>query len=72
MQRLSWNEMRQKYPDQWLAVIDYNLDDSGRLLNGIVAQHSKVKREIYSKMDKERSTAFRFTGESTFSGIRRK
>jgi len=68
--KMTWKEMKENYPDEWLLIIDYNLDESGHLKNGIVERHSKHKGDIYKPPVLKRSAAFRYTGESTFSGLR--
>jgi hypothetical protein len=34
-ERLSWQEMKERYPDQWLLIVDYETDDSDRLVSGV-------------------------------------
>ena len=67
---ISWAEMKSMYPDEWLLITDFKTDDSGHLLNGVVERHSKKKDEVYRLPSLEKPTAFRFSGESTFSGLR--
>jgi len=68
--KMTWKEMKENYPDEWLLIVDYNLDESGHLKSGIVERHSKSKEEIYKPLPLKKSAAFRYTGESTFSGLR--
>ncbi len=68
--RINWSEMKQKYPNEWLLIVDFETDESGRLLNGVVKRHSIKKDEVYKKPSFNKPTAFRFTGESSFSGLR--
>lgn len=69
-QRMTWDAMKTAFPDEWLLIADFETDDSGRLLNGIVVRHSKNKDVVYAKPALEQSTAFRYTGECKFRGFR--
>ena len=51
----------------WLYII---LDNSGRILTGKVERHSKEKNDVYKLPALNKSSAFRYTGKSTFSGLR--
>ncbi len=68
--KLSWDEMIREYPDEWLLIIDYDVDNSGHIVAGVIERHSKNKKEIYNNPIKNKPVAFRYTGESTFSGLR--
>lgn len=69
-EKITWEEMKTKYPDEWLLIEDYDLDESGHLKNGIVKSHSRNKTEIYRESVHTKNIAFRYTGESDFSGLR--
>ncbi len=45
--KLTWSEMKKQYPDEWLLIIDFELDESGHLKSGLVERHSKKKSDIY-------------------------
>lgn len=68
--KMTWEEMKKKYPNEWLRVIDYEFDEKGELKSGIVLYHSTSKEEVYSKPLSGKSEAFWYTGESTFAGLR--
>jgi hypothetical protein len=65
---MTWNEMKSIFPDEWLLITDFSVDDSGHLINGIVARHSIDKDDVYRLPAINKSSAFKFTGESTFPG----
>jgi hypothetical protein len=69
-QRMTWEEMKKVFPNEWIRVTDYELDDKGHLTSGIVLYHSSSKHEAYSRPLSGKSEAFWYTGESTFSGLR--
>ncbi len=66
--KTTWEEMKRKYPDEWLLIIEYDSDESGHLLSGIVARHSPEKDEVYRLPGLNQSSAFKYTGKSTFPG----
>lgn len=65
---LTWEEMKALYPDQWLLITDFTLNQSGHLMSGVVARHSIDKDDVYRLPAVNKSSAFKFTGESTFPG----
>lgn len=65
---LSWDEMKSIYPNQWLLITDFKLDQSGHLISGVVARHSIDKDDVYHPPALNKPSAFKYTGESTFPG----
>ena len=63
-ERLTLDEMRQKYPDQWLFIVDCEHSESTELLSGIVAVHSP-SRDVINNASAEYkgSAAIRYTGK---------
>ncbi len=68
--KITWEKMKQKYPNEWLLIVDFDLDDSGHLKKGVVERHSKNKDQVYDSPSFNKPAAFRYTGESNFSGLR--
>ncbi len=68
--RKTWEEMKREYPDEWLMISEIERDEFGTLKSGVVERHSRDKEEVFRQPSLDKSTAFRFTGESTFSGLR--
>jgi len=68
--RMTWEDMKKNYPDEWLLIIDFELDNSGHIVSGIVERHSEEKDDVYHLPALNRSTAFRYTGKSDFAGLR--
>ena len=68
--RKSWDEMERDYPGEWLLISEIERDELGRLKSGVVERHSKDKKEVYRRPSLDKPTAFRYTGASTFSGLR--
>lgn len=69
-QKMTWEEMKKAYPDEWLRLTDYEFDDTGEIKEGVVVYHSASKEAVYSQPLTGKSEAFWYTGESTFSGLR--
>lgn len=70
MDKISWEEMKTKYPEEWLLITDFDLDASGLILAGVVDRHSKQKDLVYRLPALNKPAAFRYTGESNFAGLR--
>ncbi len=68
--RKTWGEMRSEFPDEWLLMTDIEKDEWGNLKSGVVVRHSVDREEVYKKPSLDKPTAFRYTGESSFSGLR--
>ena len=70
VKKMKWSDMKKTFPDEWLLITNYELDKYGHLVAGIVHRHSKEKGAIYQLPALNKPTAFRYTGESTFAGLR--
>lgn len=46
-ERLTLEEMEQKYPDEWLFIIDCEISENTELLSGVVVAHSEYRDDIY-------------------------
>lgn len=65
-QQLKWNEIKKRYPNEWVAVVNYTTTPTGDV-NGEVAAHSGNKTEFYrcisDVISQNEGTAVRYTGE---------
>jgi hypothetical protein len=68
--RKTWVEMRSEFPDEWLLITDIERDEYGNFKSGVVVRHSHDQEPVYRKPLLDKPTAFRYTGESSFSGLR--
>ncbi len=66
--KMTWDEMKKTYPDEWLLVTDYKMDEYGNVIEGVVERHSKDKNKVYRLPIIDKDCAFEYTGESTFPG----
>ena len=39
--KMTWTEMKQTFTGEWLLITDFDLDESGHLIAGVVQRHSK-------------------------------
>ena len=69
-QRMTWEEMKKAYPDEWLLITEYELDEYGEVKRGIVERHASDMETVARPPSLMKNTAFRYTGESTFRGFR--
>lgn len=67
-QKMTWEEMKKAYPDEWLLIVDFEDDESGNLISGVVERHSKDDREVFRLPALDRPGAFKYTGECKFPG----
>ena len=63
-ERLTLEEMAEKYPDEWLFIVDCEHSENTELLSGRVLVHSKSRDDIHeASMHYKGSAAIRYTGE---------
>ena len=68
--KITWHEMKKKFPNEWLLITNFDLDQHGHIVAGVVHRHSKKKENVYQLPALNKPTAFRYTGISTFAGLR--
>lgn len=62
-ERMTLEEMIQKYPDEWLFIVDCEHSENTELLSGHVLVHSKSEADIHeASMHYNGSAAIRYTG----------
>jgi hypothetical protein len=64
-ERLTRDEMVEKYPDQWLFIVDPEINnETSELISGIVTAHSDLRDDVYSELSTLKGGAvIRYTGE---------
>ncbi len=45
--KMTWEEMKKAFPDEWLLITDYERDRYGNVKVGVVERHSTDKDEVY-------------------------
>lgn len=68
VRKMTWEEMKREFPNEWVLIIDYDTDESGHILKGVVARHSPAKDVVFRLPALDKESAFKYTGESTFPG----
>ena len=64
-ERLTLNEMIEKYPDQWLFIVNPEINiETSELISGIVTARSDLRDDVYSELRTLKGGAvIRYTGE---------
>jgi hypothetical protein len=62
---LTYDEIKKRYPDEWILIADAELDEELNVVRGEVVAHSKDRDEVYLKIlaIKGRSFAIEYNGE---------
>ena len=65
-QKMTWDEMKKAFPNEWVAVVNYIPDDSGEVEGEVVA-HFDDKDVFYGELKnlvpRYGDIAMRYTGE---------
>ncbi len=68
--RLSWDEIRTRYPDQWVSIIEPESSNTGRIYSGIVIAHGSEKKSVAVQFKEQKKKglrykihSFRYTGK---------
>ena len=67
-QRMTWEEMKKAFPEEWLLIVDCEHDELSRLVSGVVARHSRDDQEVFCLPALNQDCTFKYTGESQFPG----
>jgi len=64
-QKMTWNEIKTSYPDQWVSLENAEFDVSGEVVAGIVIGNDPDLKNLTkkSKGDHGSSHRFEYTGE---------
>ena len=64
-ERLTLDEMIEKYPHQWLFIVDPEINsETSELISGIVTARSDLRDDVYSELSTLKGGAvIRYTGE---------
>ena len=60
-QKMTWEEMKKTFPDEWLLITDYEHNEMGQLRAGIVVRHSKEKQEVFRQPALDKDCAFKYS-----------
>lgn len=59
-QKLSFREIKQKYPDQWVSLIDVEKDERGAVKSGVVLASGPDLKVVTKQLKEDHSLAERF------------
>ena len=62
----SWDEMKSLYPDQWLAIVEFETNKFGDIASGVVVAHGKSFNDFPPPPSDRGEIALQYTGESTY------
>jgi len=64
--KLSWEQIKEHYPDEWVIIVDYEEDPVDIVAAGRILDHSKSRDEIHQRqLSLEQDAAVVYTGEPT-------
>lgn len=46
--RMTWEEMKKEYPDEWLLITDYETNQHGKIKTGVVERHSADDCKVFA------------------------
>ncbi|NJN49786.1 MAG: hypothetical protein HC805_08510 [Alkalinema sp. RL_2_19] len=63
--QLTWAEMTQQYPGEWLLIVEAELDEQLGIIRGEVLAHSSQQSEIYASLPlrQGRSASIEYVGD---------
>jgi hypothetical protein len=61
--KLTWDEIKGKYPDEWVVLVDYELDPDEEVTAGTVLAHSRNKADLKQALSRPDDAAFLYTGD---------
>jgi hypothetical protein len=62
--RLTWDEIKSRYPDEWVVLVEYTHDDNEDIHAGVVYDHGPQRDQVYDRCQQVPSPfAVRYTGE---------
>lgn len=63
-ERLTLEEMEEKYPDEWLFIVDCEISENTELLSGVVAVHRPSRADVYDASSRYKGgAAIHYTGK---------
>ncbi|MCW1966827.1 MAG: hypothetical protein KIH69_001750 [Anaerolineae bacterium] len=60
---LTWSEIKQQYPNQWVVLIEVEWPDMGEISRGVVFAHDTNHARVLEKQRDLKSAAILWTGK---------
>jgi len=68
----SIEEIKKRYPEQWLLIVDYESDELTRPVRGVLTEHSRHRSDIYEKLSQYKgSVCIDYAGDVLMPKMRR-
>lgn len=48
IEKLTWEEIKKKYPNEWVSLSNCERDNTGLLIKAEVFTHSKERKEVFA------------------------
>ena len=62
-ERLSWDEIKQRYPDEWVCLVDVERPNMGHVVSGVVHSHDPKHAGLLVKQRGLQEAAILWTGK---------
>lgn len=62
-EKLTWDEIKRRYPDEWVALVDYEWPEMRHVTEGVVYAHSPSRDELHKLQRGLTDAAILFTGK---------
>ena len=69
MDKMTWEEIRQKFPNEWVALVEVEWPDTGDVQAGVVYAHSPSKKQLIELQKGLSSAAVVWTGKKLGSAM---
>ncbi len=68
-EKLTWDEIKQRYPDEWVALVDYDWPAEDEVKAGVVFAHSASRSSLLEMEKGLKRAAVLFTGERSLEPL---
>ena len=62
-ERLSWDEIKKRYPNEWVCLVDVEPQDLTRITSGVVYAHDPKHGALLEKRRQLKHAAIHWTGK---------
>ena len=49
--KLTWDEIKLRYPDEWVILVDIDVDQSTNITAGRVIEHDRSRRAMHDRLN---------------------
>ena len=64
-EKLSWDEIKHRFPNEWVALVDHDWPDTlGEPLSGVVFAHDSDHQTLLNKQKHLKEAAILWTGQT--------